>query len=222
MQAAPALQEYLTKIKHIHDKYLHDISLSTNTNQDIANSIREYISKFNSNISDKSEIFERNKEIMLTKYYEETKSGPRGSQSPQSKFEEELMTVAALILTCYSLNMFNEFVVLEKVGNDQSDSKDVEDIDNQVSDFITFYLYIYTTIEKLRQAGFDENKTCLELQEKYETIRCKSSLTTFFEKIKNLISSRFTQAGGKKDSLSWKYKYLKYKKKYLNIKNKKK
>ena len=114
----------------------------------------------------------------------------------------------------------------EKSPNSKADEFDddiLKQSDNQVAELLYIYLKLYLQIEELEKKGFTQHNICLSLKKFYPEINCDEEPRPpggFWQAFKD-ISAMFFDRSLLKDGSNWKYKYLKYKKKYLTFKNQK-
>jgi hypothetical protein len=225
--------QIILNIRFIHDYYLSDIIESTNLSQEIKNSIQVCKRNFDTNIN--RENLQATFRLLNKKLYKSTedKGSARAKLSTESTFPVEYLNIASYIITCYNLNIYSlkddeeeEKKKADTASKEEKKSEEFvalsesESLDREVEIFTLFYVGLYQTIEKYKSLNYNEQMICESLKTELDGLKCGSSLfRKFYNQAKGILSNLFKvrQIGGNK----WKHKYLKYKKKYLNIKNKK-
>ena len=226
------IEEIIQRISNIHNKYIQEAVESVfYITQEIKNSIRFFDIKNIKNIS----LFERNLSYMRDRYYNSTSSGTRkreeNSGNPRSVFLEEPIMIGTIVLTCYGLNLFIEEEEEEESSTKPEEQCCIEEaeeiaptpviistkkIDDNVINFIGLYINIDKAIQHGIKDRLSEADICIRLKEDFEKINCKKFTTTsFFSSLTGFVNKHLYG-----DNSRWQYKYLKYKKKYINMKKK--
>jgi hypothetical protein len=214
-----SLSQIIDNIRFIHENYLSDIVKSTIIEPKLKAFIvqckKTFSSKFN------CVILERNKKLIIDNFIKENELNPE--ESINSKVIFKILNLTAIILTCYNLSFYelkDSVNVRRSIDNvDHVELKAVEVVDENVKNFLNHYITIYEIIDFYRnKQGYDNIRICLELKKMYDSLICGDKLKYSLDQNKHILGSLFnrSQAGGNK----LKNKYLKYKKKYIELKNK--
>lgn len=129
---------------------------------------------------------------------------------------EEFINVTAVILTVFNLSL-----EIKKELKDAKTTVSV-DYDKYVIKLLVLYLSLYYNIKYLQEDNIaTENDICLKIKENYDEILCENEEIDNYDdgwkKFKELTEKIYYKRPDK-----WYYKYKKYKKKYIIIKDKNK
>jgi hypothetical protein len=211
------LPQIIDNIRFIHENYLSDIVKSTIIEHRLKALIEECKRTFDPTFN--NAILEKNKKLIIDNYIKENGLNPEESSAKEVILKT--LNLTAIILTCYNLS-FYEFIDTVKVRGSTGDAshvelKAVEVVDVNVQNFLNHYITIYEIINYYRnRQGYDNLRICLELKKMYNGLICDDKLKCFLDQTKHILGSLFNRShtGGNK----LRNKYLKYKKKYIELK----
>ena len=226
MDTIESLEKIIDRIQNIHYKYLDGVINSVSY---LSPKIIEKIKNFNIKKVKDVNLLCTNLDLLNTKFYDSTASGTRKinetkGKQPKSSFPQQALNVVAIILTCYGLDLFERNIKELEVSENESDEEDKEYIDvspitinDDVQNFILLYLLVYRIIKFGEISNYSEDKICNDIKESFPLVKCNDDRTTielFLQRLTAIFQNQMYRQGYSQ----WQYKYLKYKKKYLNIK----
>ena len=167
---------------------------------------------FNINNIDNFSLLCRNKFFMKKFYDESTPSEKKHDRTLGNEYE----LLGSYILCCYELDLYNPLL------NEDSDKKDFdkEDSDNkeevllensilntETVNFINLFMNIFNTLKACNKNKIKLIECCHMLRDQYNSISCISNIS-FYDWFMSLFSRK----------KKYENKYLKYKKKYIELK----
>ena len=206
-------QQAIGIIRFINENYLEGIANSTGIESTQKQFILSAMSNFDINI--REENFLANKIKLTEQYIKKYRRRPE-----ETLAREEIvhaLDVTNLIIIIYKLTNFATNTTEDFVDVGDTNITDAFFEDNQISEFLKLYLVIYQRIKLEKYTlGYSDARICLNLKEYYNGISCNQF--DRFMNAANIILRLFSIQRRNQ----WEHKYLKYKKKYLDIKNLKK
>ena len=199
-------ENLIKTIEFIHKDFIHSAieSVKADEREKEENKRLATISNFNIKNIDNLSLLCRNK-LYMKKYYDD--ATPVENRHNRTLGNNEL--VGAFILSSYELDLYNPLSKDEENSDNQGIIIENSILNIETQNFLNLFLSIFTTLEICKKNNINLEECCIMLQQQYKSNSCVYNLSHYYNWFINLFSRK----------KKYEYKYLKYKKKYIELKS---